>query len=330
MEKIPKVSVIIVNYNSGNLLARCVSALAAQTMPDFEAIIVDNASCDDSLKRASIDDNRFRVLRLPSNVGFAAGNNRGADIARAPWIATLNPDAFPEPNWLDAFIRALERYPNIYMMGSTQISMDNADLLDGVGDCYHALGFPWRGGYRHKHSSAIIEGEVFGPCAAAAFYHAETFKILGGFDESFFCYCEDVDLAFRFRLFGHRCVQLADAKVYHYGAAITGESSPFTLWHSARNRLWVIIKNMPLLLLVFLLPAHILVTCYLLYRHRHSHNNHAQWEGFKAGILGLRRVIENRRRIQRFRRASSYRIARSFSWSLRKLIRHEPDIRPYS
>ena len=97
MTAAPTIAVIIVNYNSGAWLQRCVTALAQQTFADFEAIILDNASSDGSFSLAETPpDGRFRFIGGATNLGFAAGNNLAIAATTAPWIATLNPDAIPE------------------------------------------------------------------------------------------------------------------------------------------------------------------------------------------------------------------------------------------
>lgn len=328
MNEKPRISVVIVNYNSGHLLADCVKALAAQSVSDFEVLIVDNNSQDASLAAVTQHgDARFRVLPLTQNLGFAGGVNYGVRHAGADWIATLNPDAFPEPAWLQNFLREADRHPEIRLFGSMQISAADEGRLDGCGDCYHATGIPWRGGYGHPVSACTMQGEVFSPCAAAAFYKKDALLEVGGFDESFFCYCEDIDVAFRMRLLGYRCLQLTEARVRHVGSAITGRSSPFSLFHSVRNRMWVVVKNMPGPLLALMFPLHIAATLYLLARCRRRPVFEPQWDGFKAGLAGLPQAWRQRKSIQARRRASSWDIIRAFTWSQRKLRRLETDVR---
>ena len=123
----PTVCVIIVAFNSGAWLEKCVDALIRQSWRDFECIIVDNASTDGAVDALGSLPENFRVIRSDSNLGFAGGNNRAASDTSAPWIATLNPDAFPEPDWLSQLIAATNRYPDADMFGSTQL------LARGVG-----------------------------------------------------------------------------------------------------------------------------------------------------------------------------------------------------
>lgn len=319
-----KISIIIVNYNAGDFLGRCIESLREQIFADFEVIVVDNGSTDGSLEHARTEDARFRFAAQGTNLGFAAANNVGVDLAKGEWIATLNPDAFPAADWLQAFVAATARYPDIVMFGSCQLQANTPTILDGIGDCYHILGLPWRGGYGHPVPEDLKDGEVFAPCAAAAFYRRDVFVALGGFDPSFFCYCEDIDLAFRFRLAGHRCIQLSGARVRHVGSAITGRTSDFTLYHTWRNRIWVIAKNMPFPAVVVFLPLHLLVLVYLLFRLRKTQGVDAMRRGAIAGVRGLGAVLRVRREVQRARTVSFVKLLRSLSWSIHRLKHHEP------
>src|SRR5262245_46201245 len=290
----PWASVVIVAYNSGEFLQQCLDALAVQTMAEFEAIIVDNASTDGSLEKLRLPDRRFRLVPAGANLGFAAGSNVGIRMSCAPWIATLNPDAMPAPGWLAALRRATERHPHVAMFGSTQIDARNSTRLDGCGDAYSFLGMSWRGRYGHPVETVPPEGEAFAPCAAAALYRRDIFEQVGAFDEAFFCYCEDVDLAFRIRLQGGTCVQVPDAVVYHVGSAIAGPESHFTLYHSARNRVWLMTKNLPLALFVPLLPVHLAYVALTLWRHRRdrSHYFSATLAGLRAAFSGIGPVLK--------------------------------------
>ena len=249
----PRATVIIVNYNAGALLARCVAALAEQTFADFEAVIVDNGSSDGSLENLPTDG-RFRVVEAGGNLGFAAANNLGARGSTADWIVTLNPDAFAQAHWLERLLRAAERHPGVAMLGSTQIMADDPTRFDGAGDEFSVFGVAYRARYGHPVQTLTQDYPVFGPCAAAAAYRRDAGERAGGFDERFFCYHEDVDLALRLRRMGHRAVQVHDAVVHHVGSALTGEASPFAVYHGTRNRVWTWAKSMPAGLALGLLP----------------------------------------------------------------------------
>src|SRR5690242_13255836 len=131
------VAVIIVNWNSGPLLGRCLAALRAQTVRPTEILVVDNASADGS--EAAAESDGVRLIRSDQNAGFAAANNLALAHTRAPWIALLNPDAFPEPTWLQKLAEAArdERYS---FFATRLICADAPDRVDGTGDVYAVNG----------------------------------------------------------------------------------------------------------------------------------------------------------------------------------------------
>ncbi len=251
------VSVIIVNFNSGNLLAKCLEHLARQTLPPERVWVVDNASTDGSADLRCPSD-RVSVLKLGENIGFAAGNNLALARCATPWVALLNPDAFPAPDWLETLMDAAAKHPAYAMFGSRLICADDPGRLDGDGDCYHVSGVVWRDGHGRPWAPRQAPWEIFSPCAAAALYRAEALRRAGGFDEDFFCYLEDVDLGFRLRLMGHRCLQVPTAHVSHVGSATTGgRRGEFAVYHGHRNLVWTFFKNMPSPLFGLFLPLHI-------------------------------------------------------------------------
>jgi N-acetylglucosaminyl-diphospho-decaprenol L-rhamnosyltransferase len=311
------VSIVIVNYNGGDYLIRCLRAVAAQTLPPSEVIIVDNGSTDGSLDGIDALPIPVQIVAAGTNLGFAAANNLAARQATAPWIATLNPDAFPEADWLWELMRAVHRHPDVAMFGSTQVMADEPARLDGTGDVFHISGLVWRRGHGAAAATVPAEGEVFASCAAAALYRRDRFLAVGGFEESFFCYCEDVDLAFRLRLRGERCVQVASARVCHVASGISGYRSDFATYHGTRNRIWLFIRNLPTGLLIALLPGHITMNLVMLGRSVLQRNGTATWRGMCDALRGLPQVLAARRIIQSGRTVGMLRIAGTIEWSLR-------------
>src|SRR4051812_45916037 len=115
----PRVTVVVVNFNGGEYILRALGALERQTIRDFSAVVVDNASTDGSAERIESQFPGVRVVRSPKNLGFAAGNNLGfREAAGSEWIALLNPDAFPESDWLEKLIAAAVRRPDCAAVGS--------------------------------------------------------------------------------------------------------------------------------------------------------------------------------------------------------------------
>lgn len=320
----PWARVIIVSYQSAGLLQRCIDALGRQTLADFEAVIVDNASRDGSIEALRLPDDRFRVHRAGANLGFAAASNLGARDCATAWIAMLNPDAEPGTTWLEELRRATLRHQHACMFGSTQIDAKHRDRVDGFGDVYSIFGTAWRG----ASGSAVTllpdeDREVFAPCAAGALYAREAFQEAGGFDETFFCYLEDVDLGFRLRLRGEHCVQVRNAKIAHVGSAIAGWDSEFFIWHSQRNRIWVMAKNIPSPLVWLVLALQLVVAPLVLLR-----RGRARWptafKGMVAGMRALPRAWQSRRKVQSERTLSNSEVAQLLVWDPRKALKRAP------
>jgi N-acetylglucosaminyl-diphospho-decaprenol L-rhamnosyltransferase len=185
---VARVSILIVAYKSLAHLHRLFDCLDAQTVKDFETILIDNASPDSSGPDAATAARATHFVQNQTNTGFAVANNQAARMAQGEWLIMLNPDAFPQPDWLEQLLAGSAKYPQVTAFGSTQLLDENPALLDGAGDVYHAAGIPFRGGYLRPAPSNLDDGEAFSPCAAAAMWRADTFKALGGFEESYFCY----------------------------------------------------------------------------------------------------------------------------------------------
>lgn len=325
--KISKISVIIVNYNAGQWLERSVRSLLVQTEADFECFIIDNGSKDNSLATLPKLDDRFTVIERGYNSGFASANNFAANLATSPWIALLNPDAFARENWLEELLKAKDLAPNISMVGSTQfLALEDTPTLDGVGDCFHASGIAYRAGYK-KQMPVPDTGFVFGPCGAGAMYNRDDYLTLGGFDESFFCYHEDVDLAFRMQLMGKDCVQSATAIIDHVSSAVSNTIPNFAIYHGTRNRIWTFFKNMPLPLLILLTPAHIFANIAYLAWSIVRRRFKTTWRGTWDGIKGLPRIFAARKSVNAHRKLSSFRLLRRLTWSPLKVLRRGVHIR---
>lgn len=266
-------------------------------------------------------DKRFDVIMAGQNLGFSAANNLAAKKARAPWLALLNPDAFARPDWLENGLETTQLSPRITMVGSAQYMALEPEVFDGLGDFYNVCGLAWRGGFGHPVTD-IQTREAFGPCGAGAFYHRETFLRLGGFDERFFCYHEDVDLAFRMRLAGGICMQSAHAVIDHVSSGVSGRASNFAVYHGTRNRIWTFYKNMPLVLLILFMPAHIALNAVmLLWARFRSSRFDPTWAGVRDGFKGLRSMRAARKKVQSERTVSFLAVLRFLTWSPRMAIK---------
>ncbi|MBE3639790.1 glycosyltransferase family 2 protein [Mangrovicoccus algicola] len=289
---------VLVNYNSGAQLARALDSLAAQLHPAQDIVVVDNGSTDGSL--GLVDWTRHgavRLVALPENLGFAAASNLAARRVSADWLAMLNCDAVAEPGWLAALARAAARHPRCRIFASAQALMDRPGVLDGAGDVYSITGLAWRGGHGRSAAQLPGEGRCFGACAAGAFLSRRLFLDLGGFEESYFCYLEDLDFAYRAGLAGHECRFVPEARILHRSGGVSGARSAWTLRISTRNRLHLFLRCTPLLLLLASWPLFLLgLGLSVLQGARHGQGR-AVLAGIADGICRLRFSLGQRREV---------------------------------
>jgi GT2 family glycosyltransferase len=243
----PSVSVIIPNWNGSRLLPTCLDSLKRQTYPDFEIIVVDNASTDDSRELISRNYPGVQVISLDSNRGFAGGVNAGIRAGRGKIVVLLNNDTEAEPAWLGELVGALQADAHVGMAASKLRLFDERDKLHSAGDFYRVDGVPGNRGVwevdRGQYDDAASTPPVFGACAGAAAYRRELFERVGDFDPDLVSYCEDVDLNWRARLAGYGCVYAPHAIVYHHLSATGG--GPRASYFVGRNLILVLVKDYP-------------------------------------------------------------------------------------
>ena len=303
-------TVVIVNYNGATWLHRCLTALFAQRVLPGEVLLVDNASSDESL-RIVAGFPEVRVLAQTENLGFAAGNNLALRhlSEHCRWVALLNADAFVSEDWLDELQRATGDAPDYAALGSRLLEASDPETLDGLGDCCHISGRVRRLRHGEKDTGPGPLHEVFSVCAAAALYQRAALEAVGGFDDDFFCFVEDVDLGFRLRLAGFSAAVVPQATVHHVGAGSSGgRFSPFAVYHGHRNLLWLYVKNMPDGLFWLFLPLHFALQLASVVRCMIRGQTRCVLRAKRDSLLGLPSIWRKRRLIQSGRSTSVYAI----------------------
>jgi len=293
-----KVSVVILNWNGLRHLARCLDALWAQTFTDFEVILVDNGSTDGSVEWIAEHAPQARLLRNAVNAGYAAANNQAIRASQAPFVATLNNDTQVEPGWLEALVAAADD-PSVGSCASKMLFAARPEVINSTGICLDVTGFAWdRRGGELDDEREREPVEIFGPCAGAALYRRAMLDQIGLFDEAFFAYLEDVDLAWRAQMAGWRCLYAPTARVYHVHSATSVEGSPFKNHMLGRNKVWLIAKNYPLgrmlLHLPFILSYDLGAVLFALITRREG----SLLVGRLEGLAELPRVWRQRRGVQ--------------------------------
>lgn len=297
-------TVAIVFYDGVADLRDCLACLARQTLKPRRILVVDNSEAGLPSDVVSSMPSA-EILRDGRNLGFAGGNNLALRQAETEFFATLNADAFPEPEWLETLVEAARSHPEAAAFGGLQIQHENPTLADGIGDQYHFSGLAWRRGYLCELASLnLTPRPIFSPCGAAAFFRTAELQAIGGFDEDFFCYCEDLDVGFRLWLAGQACRFVPKAVVRHRGAGSTGDShSDFAVYHGHRNLVWVYLKNMPGFLFWIFLPLHLLMNLQM----THAVTLRGQGEVIRRSkrdaFMGIPRIWDKRLAIQSQRKA---------------------------
>jgi GT2 family glycosyltransferase len=304
------------------LLPPCLDALRAQTFREFETIVVDDASTDDTAAVLARYP-EVRVIRLERNHRFAGACNVGLAAARGDLLALLNNDTAADPGWLAALVAGLRRAPWAGCAASKLVLYDDPGAFHSAGDFYGRDGVPGsRGVWQRDQGQYDREEEVFGPCAAAALYRRAMLvdvaggvqgprvdgRMVGGkrrggtlrgvLDESLIMYCEDVDLNLRARLRGWRCVYVPTAVVRHHLSATGG--GPLASYYVGRNFLYLLAKAIPTRVLLRNAPAILGAQLrFLLHSLRHIREPaaRARLRGQMIGLLTWPRYLGARRRL---------------------------------
>ncbi|NLE76091.1 MAG: glycosyltransferase family 2 protein [Chloroflexi bacterium] len=238
------ISVIIPNWNGQAHLPTCLGALRRQTHPDFEVLVVDNASTDASCQMVLDDYPEVRLVTLPTNRGLTGGVNVGINEARGETVALLNNDTEAHPYWLAALQQALDEHPEAGSIASKMMLFDRRDVIHSAGDYYRRDGIPGnRGVWEEDRGQYDEPGWVFGGCGGAVAYRKAMLDEIGLLDEDLFMYCEDVDLAWRAQLAGYPCWYQPSAVIYHRLSATGG--GPLSSYYTGRNTVLVWLKNTP-------------------------------------------------------------------------------------
>ena len=298
----PDVSVIIVTWNGRQHLDACLDAVAAQRNVRLETVLVDNASSDDTVQHVRTRHPSVRIVALPSNRGFAGGNNAGVAEARAPVVAFLNNDTIAEPGWLQALVAGLDQAGGFALVTSRIVYMHDPQIIDSAGDGFLRAGGAFKRLHGMPSEQAGERAEVFGACGAACLMPKSVFEALGGFDEDFFASHEDVDLSYRARLGGYRVRYVPDAIVRHQGSATLGRQSARAVYFGQRNLEWVYLKNSPASILLRTVPSHL---AYNVAAAVHFARAGQMWPFVRAkgaALAGLPAVLRKRAAVQRMRR----------------------------
>src|SRR3989344_4765293 len=227
----PLVSIVITNWNGKDHIEECLTSLLKQSYKNYEVIFVDNGSTDGSVEFIKKKFPKIKLIQNKKNNGFAKADN----------------------NWLNELVIAAEKYPEIGMFSSKMLFYNNPKIINsrGLKLFYDAKAVD--DGFNVLDSKEKVK-DVFGPCGGASFFRKKLIEDISFnnefYDEDFFIYSEDLDVAFRSRLKGWKCLYIPTAIIYHKHNATAKKVPDLALYHYTKNKIFIIIKNYPLALLI--------------------------------------------------------------------------------
>jgi GT2 family glycosyltransferase len=241
------VTAAVLSYDGRHLLEVILPSLAAQRFRDFEVVVVDNGSTDDTVAWLKADWPEVEIVSLPRNIGVTAALNVCARSGRGELLGLFNNDLELEPDCLGELVAALEAHPEAGWAGAKLMDFHQRDVIDGAGDVFTWAATGGRRGHGERDRGQYdTPRAIFGACGGAALYRRGVLRQVGPFDEAFFAFYEDIDWDMRAQLAGFSCRYVPRAVAYHMGSATIGRGlTDFTRYHLWRNTLWIIVKDLP-------------------------------------------------------------------------------------
>jgi hypothetical protein len=244
-EPCPSVSIVIVNFNGQKFLKQCLFTLLNTDYPNYDIVVVDNASTDGSVNEIEASfgsDSRIKIVKNSKNVGHSEGCNIGARMTDGDYILFLDSDIeFEAEDWLWELAKVMENDDSVGLAQAKIVLAEDKHCLDYVCEAIDALG-TWAANYGSKEDRLKENFEVLAASAGCCIVRREVFYQAGGFDADYFIYDDDTDLSLRVRLLGYRILFVPSAVVIHRGGVLRGVSGRM-LYYSSKNRFYTVLKN---------------------------------------------------------------------------------------
>jgi GT2 family glycosyltransferase len=306
---------VVVAYNAGELLRDCIASIRS-TQPDVEVVLVDNASTDGAVDEVEKEFSGITVVRSERNAGFGAGNNLGVAHARRDLLVFLNPDTVVIVGWLEVLVRPLVEDPTVGLVTPKVLRRDRPDSINVAGLKVHLSGISMCRGLGLPRAALDEVAEVAAISGVAFAARRDVFETIGGFDEGFFLYLEDVDISVRAWLAGYRCLYVPGAVVLHdYENVEVGVQKAFWV---ERGRYLMLLKSFAWRTLLALLPtlllAEVITWGWLVWR-----NPKAVFQKLRAYgwvLVHSGQIAEKRRRVQARRACPDSAFLRRGQWHL--------------
>jgi hypothetical protein len=251
--KIPKVAIAILNWNGRKYLEQFLPSVLATAYENFEVIVADNGSADDSVFTVEKKFPQVKLMLFPENSGFARGYNRALERIKADYYAILNSDVEVQPGWLSPIIELLEQDKMNAAAQPKLLSWDNRkhfEYAGAAGGWLDSFGYPFARGRifdvcEEDNGQYDSVERVFWVTGAAMVIKADVFHEMEGFDEYFFAHQEEIDLCWRMQLSGYKLYACPDSAVYHVGGGTLPKGNSLKTYLNFRNNHIMLYKNLP-------------------------------------------------------------------------------------
>jgi GT2 family glycosyltransferase len=310
-ERLPFVSIIIVNYNGKTFLKECLSSIREIVYPktQYETILVDNQSVDGSIEYVRENFPEVRIIRLDKNYGFVAGNNIGAKHGKGEYIVLLNNDTKVEKNWLIELVRAAKD-ENVGVCTSKKFVLNNPTLLDGAGGTMNVLGQGWDRGSLERDVGLYEEPvEVTHPSGASFLVKREIIQAYGYLLEpGYFMYYDDPDLGWRTHLLGYKVVYVPKSVILHKRGGTAGTRTSLIHYLFHRNQIITFYKNLEMKNVIKIMPLLFVNLFFTSLSTTMQEKNSSYIRNIPKIIVSLIKyrkvIVEKRRKVQKIRMCS--------------------------
>jgi len=309
MKEKKTVSIVILNYNGKNYTIKLLDSIRANVNEDVEVIVVDNGSSDGSIRAIKEQHPWVNLISLQKNFGFSKANNIGVRVARGSYVLVLNNDTLIEKGAIESLLKFMEENPDVGIVQPILIDYKNHDVIGNAGEFIDIFGHQVSRGAGLKNNGQYSTSPIFYAIGAAMFMKRNLFLKLGGFDEDYFMWFEDLDLCWRAWLNGYKVALCPSAIVYHYGSATNpyAFTSFLKAYHHTKNHILTLLKNCSAIHILSVTPILFIEYSLLFIEYVFKcklDNVKGIIQGFLWNLLNLKSTIEKRRRI--FPQKNSY------------------------
>lgn len=331
-DKLPLVSIIIVNWNGGQMFNNCLKSLEDLDYPKWELILVDNGSKDKSqylIEKHNLKCQRYELIQNKTNLGFAEPNNQGYKVSKGKYILLLNNDTKIKSDFLRIMVEKMEEEPRVGVSQPKIYLMEKPGYLDNTGSYITKTGLLKHEGFLEKDGSRFgKEKEIFAAKGACMLIRREIVKKVGLFDKDFFAYFEESDFCWKSWILGYSTIYYPKTYIFHKLGATSKKMNQISVnFHSLKNRVSALIKNLEFKNLFVILPTHIFILIFIgifyLIRFEFSKAKMV-FSAIYWNIVHLTKLLSERKKIQKLRVFSDDEIFKKVgrSWPIGEMLNH--------